>query len=117
MVKCACWKKHLETKPYTVANIKAAVEGDVDRLFAPYLVGRSPNYTPGPDLKIQVALGYWLDEELARICKNEADRRTQGWKYNRLSRSYDIWETAAECLNDVLEDKVEQNRIGHRRWG
>lgn len=117
MVKCACWKRYLETKPYTVARCRAAVEADVDRLFAPYMVGRAPTYSASPELKLQVALGYWLDEELTRIGANEADRRTQGWKYNRLSRSYDIWETAAECLNDVLEGKVEQNRIGHRRWG
>ncbi len=117
ITKCACWKEHLKSKQYTAANVQAAVEADLDNLFAPYMVGRHEGYTPGPDTKRLVALGYWLSQELTKIAANEADRRTQEWKYNRLSRTYDIWETAAECLNDVLEGKVEQNRVGHRRWG
>ena len=115
--KCACWKQYLATKPYTATNVRQAVENNLDRLFAPWMVGRPDNYSPGPDTKLLVSLGYWLTEELTRIGANEADRRTQEWKYNRLSRTFDIWETAAECLNDVLEGRVEQNRVGHRRWG
>lgn len=115
--KCACWKQYLTTKTYTAANVRQAVEADLDRLLAPWMVGRHENYSPGPDTKLLVSLGYFLTEELTKIAANEADRRTQEWKYNRLSRTYDIWETAAECLNDVLEGKVEQNRVGHRRWG
>jgi len=116
-VKCACWKKLLEEKQYTAAKIRQTVEADVDRLFAPWMVGRPETYSPSPDMKSLVALGYWLNEELSRICPDEDDRRTQEWKYNRLSRTYDIWDTAAECLNDVLEGNVEKNRRGHRRWG
>ena len=63
-----------------------------------------------------VALGYWLDQELSKFCLDE-DRRTQIWKYNRLSRTYDIWLTAADVMNEVLDGKVEKNRVGHRRWG
>ena len=102
---------------YTAAGVQAAVEADVDRLFAPWRLGRSETWVPSPDMKLLVALGYWLREELTKLAANEADIRTQLWKYNRLSRTYDIWETAAECLNDVLDNTVEQNRIGHRRWG
>ena len=64
-----------------------------------------------------ISLGYWLNEELVKLGANEADRKTQIWKYNRMSRTYDVWETAAECLNDVLDGIVEQNRRPHRRWG
>ena len=104
-------------EPYTAERCRAAVEADIDRLFAPWREGRSENYTPDPATKQLVALGYWLGEELTRIGMNDADRRTQCWKYNRLSRTYDIWETAAECLNEALAGNVEQNRRGHRRWG
>jgi len=102
---------------YTAQAIRAAVEADLDRLFAPWLVGRSETYAADPGTKNLISLGYWLTEELEKVCANDADRRTQAWKYNRLSRTYDIWETAAECLNDVLDGNVEQNRRGHRRWG
>lgn len=102
---------------YTAEAVRAAVEADIDRLFAPWCVGRSENYTADPATKQLVALGYWLDEELTKIGMNDADRRTQCWKYNRLSRTYDIWQTAADCLNEALEGNVEQNRRGHRRWG
>lgn len=36
---------------------------------------------------------------------------------NRLSRTYDVWQAAAGCLNDVLDGTVEQGRVPHRRWG
>lgn len=116
-VKCACYKKHLETKPYTASNIRARVEPEVDELFKPYLTGRPSGYTTSPSFKFEIALGYWLDRELTRVGASDADRKTQGWKFNRLSRSYDAWETAAECLNDVLEGIVEQDHKPHRRWG
>jgi len=102
---------------YTAADVQAAIETDLDRLLVPWMVGRSPNYTMDAATKHTVAIGYWLDEELRRLQCNDADRKTQCWKYNRLSRTYDIWETAAECLNDVLDGVVEQNRRPHRRWG
>ena len=102
---------------YTAQAVKARVEADVDRLFAPWRVGRPDTWIPDPATKMLVSLGYWLNEELAKVCTNEVDRRTQLAKYNRDSRTYDIWETACDCLNDVLNDNVEQNRRGHRRWG
>lgn len=101
---------------YTADLIKQTVTADVDRLFSPWKVGRAENYSVDPATKNLVALGYWLREELAKVC-NEEDSRTQQWKYNRLSRTYDIWETAAEVMNEALDGNVEQNRKGHRRWG
>jgi hypothetical protein len=105
------------TERYTAAGIRTLVEADLTRLFAPWAVGRPEGWVPDPSTRSLVALGYWLSEELAKVCKSEDDRRTQLWKFNRHSRTYDIWETAAECMNDVLDDNVEQKRRGHRRWG
>lgn len=105
------------TLRYAAASIEAIVVADVDRLFAPWAVGRPTRYSPDPATKRLVALGYWLREELSRLGCNVADIHTQLWKYNRMSRSYDVWQVAAECLNDVLDNKVEQNRVPHRRWG
>ena len=102
---------------YLPATVQAVVEADLDRLFGPWLVGRPPNYSTDKATKRLVALGYWLDEELRRLQVNDTDRKTQLGKYNRLSRTYDVWQVAAECLNDVLDGSVEQGRVPHRRWG
>ena len=99
------------------ATITAIVEAELDRLFAPWLVGRPPNYAVDGATKRLVSLGLWLDEELRRLNVNDVDRKTQLGKYHRLSRTYDIWQVAAECLNDVLDGTVEQGRVPHRRWG
>lgn len=75
---------------YTAQAVRTCVEADVDRLFAPWRVGRPDTWIPDPATKMLVSLGYWLNEELTRVCDNEADVRTQLWKYNRESRTYDI---------------------------
>ncbi len=102
---------------YQPGAVQATVEADLDRLFAPWLVGRPPNYSVDKATKCLVSLGFWLDEELRRLGCSTTDVKTQLAKYNRLSRSYDMWEVAAECLNDVLDGVVEQGRVPHRRWG
>jgi hypothetical protein len=102
---------------YTATGVQFCVLIDIERLFAPWLVGRSPNYNADTATKNTIALGYWLEEELTRIGANDADRRTCVWKYNRLGRTYDIWDTGAAVLNDFIDGNVEQNRRGHRRWG
>jgi hypothetical protein len=66
--------------------------------------------------KYTVATGYWLDRQLTRMGCNDADRKTQGGKYHRQSRTYDIFEIAAECMNEAVRGRVEQNRKPHRRW-
>lgn len=101
---------------WTAQLIKEQVDSDLDRLLQPWMVGRPANYAMDPAAKYTVATGYWLNEKLAVIC-NDADRKTQNGKYHRLSRTYDIFETAAECINEAIEGKVEQNRKPHRRWG
>lgn len=103
-------------KKFTAEEVRTLVEGDLDRLLTPWMVGRAPNYTMDTATKHIVATGYWLERELSEICSDD-DRRTQCWKFNRMSRTYDVWETAAECMNEALEGAVEQNRKPHRRWG
>ena len=106
----------LGTSTWTASQVKAAVDADIDRLLAPWMVGRPANYSMCESAKYTVATSYWLNEQLTPIC-NDADRKTQCGKFHRLSRTYDIFETAAECMNDVAQGKVEQNRKPHRRWG
>lgn len=101
---------------YTPEMIRELVERDIERLFAPWFEGRSENYTVDSATKNIIAIGYWLDEQLSKIC-NDTDRRTQCLKFNRMSRTYDIWEIAAECINEALAGNVQQNRIAHKRWG
>lgn len=102
---------------YTPEGVKEAVESDLDRLFEPWTVGRPSRWSPDPATKRLVSLGFWLDAELVRLGCSDVNRRTQTAKYNRLSRTYDVWQSAADCLNDVLDGTVEQNRVPHRRWG
>lgn len=102
---------------HTSESVKSAVIQDIDRLFAPWLVGRSERYVADSATKITVSIGYWLDEELRKISVTDEDRRTQCWKFNRLSRTYDVWEIAAECINQAIDGQVERNRKPHRRWG
>lgn len=104
------------TSTWTAALVKAAVDADIDRLLQPWMVGRPANYTMDQASRYTVATGYWLNEQLSAIC-NDTDRKTQGGKFHRQSRTYDIFETAAECMNEAIEGRVEQNRKPHRRWG
>ena len=102
---------------YTTESVRAAVMANLERLFAPWAVGRPTNWRPDPATKEIVSLGYFLEEELVKLGTNDVDRKEQLWKYNRHSRTYDPWETAAECLNQVLDGTVLQGRKPHRRWG
>lgn len=101
---------------FTAEQVRIAVENDLERLLTPWMVGRSPTYTMDQTSKLLVATGFWLNEQLSKIC-NDVDRKTQCWKFNRLSRSYDMFEIAAEVMNEALDGNVEQNRKPHRRWG
>jgi hypothetical protein len=107
----------VSTTRYTAASVNEAVLADIDRLFAPWMVGRSENYKTDVATKNIISIGYWMQEELVRIGASDDDRRTQCWKFNRMSRTYDMWETAAECMNEAVDGQVEQNRRPHRRWG
>lgn len=100
----------------TPTSVKEQVDLNLERLLAPWMVGRPDGYSMSSDARYAVAVGRWLDEQLRTLC-NDEDRKTQGWKFSRLSRSYDIFAAAAECLNEALQGTVEQGRRPHRRWG
>ena len=106
------------TERYTSESIRALVEKDRERLFAPWAVGRQEGWIPDPRMKDLITISYWLSEELLRLGANEADRKTQQSYYHRWSRSEEyLWVLAARILNMVLDGAVEQDRIPHRRWG
>ena len=105
-----------EKQKYTPERVKELVEADSARLFAPWAIGRPPGWSTDTNTVALVTAGNWLDEELKKVA-NEADRITQIWRFNRLSRSNDIWESACACINEALDGTVEQGRVPHRRWG
>lgn len=108
----------MRTERYTPEEVRREVDKDRERLFAPYAVGRPTNWNPDQATRDLVATGNWLDEELVRLGVPDADRKTQGWFYNRWTRSNsDYFAVAAEALNTVLDGQVEQDRKPHRRWG
>src|SRR5439155_1319333 len=101
---------------YTPKAVKTAVEEDIDRLFTPWALGRPEGWLPDPATKMLVSLGYWLKKELSKVF-NEIDLRTPLQRYNRKSRTFDMFQVASDVINEALEGKVEQNRKPHRRWG
>ena len=103
---------------YTADIIRLAVDSNIDTLFASYSVGRPVNWTVDVRTKDLVCLAVWLQNELAAIGLSDADRRTQQLKFNRESRSdLDLFECAANIMNEALDGNVEQNRKMHHRWG
>jgi hypothetical protein len=110
------WK--LVRPRYTAESVRAAIEPDRERLFAPYAVGRPTNWACDPRTRDLICIGYWLTEELTRLGVSDHDRRTQQHFYNRWSRSdEDLFDLAARTMNTVLDDEVQQNRVPHHRWG
>jgi hypothetical protein len=107
-----------EVKRYTADSVREAVESRREELFAPYAVGRPTNWCVDLRTKDLVCVGNWLSNELTSIGTSDEDRRTQQWKYNRESRSdNDLFQCAADIMNETLDGKVEKNRIPHHRWG
>jgi len=103
---------------YNAEMIQRAVEEDMANLFNPWTLNRPENWKPDPATKAIISLGYFLDAELKCLLVEPEDRRTLLQKFNRISRSHDIWESAAECLNNVLDEsipKYESRRC--KRWG
>jgi len=103
---------------YTAQSVQEAVDKNREELFAPYAAGRSKNWSYDNQTYNLVCIGNWLSAELTIVAANDKDRITQQLKYNRESRSTkDLFQCAADIMNEVLDDKVEQNRVPHRRWG
>jgi len=103
---------------YTAENVKAAVESNEEELFALYAQGRPEHWKCDTRTKELVCIGNWITAELIALGVSDVDRRTQQAKYHREMRSsYDLFQTASEVMNEVLDGKIEQNRIAHRKWG
>jgi hypothetical protein len=103
---------------YTSDSVRQAVEEKREELFAPYAIGRPVNWVCDSRTKDTVCIANWLALELTSIGVSDEDRRTQQWKFNRESRSdNDLFQCAADIMNEALDGKVEKNRIPHHRWG
>lgn len=103
---------------YTREDVHAAVQADAERLFAPWCIGRPDTWKPDGRTKDTVTVGLWLREELTRMGLSEVDRKTQESVYHRFGRSDgDLFELAADVLNDALEGRIQQGRVPHHRWG
>jgi hypothetical protein len=106
------------TNTYTAENIKEIIEINRESLFASYAVGRPDNWSCDSRTKDLVCIATWLSIELTAIGLSDTDRRTQQCKFNRESRgNIDLFECAANIMNESLAGNVEQNRIPHHRWG
>lgn len=102
---------------YSAENVRAAVMADEERLFAAWSANRPEGWSVDPRTKATVCIGHWMREELAKLVGDE-DRRIQLNAFNRHSRSDDdLYELAAQILNDAAEGKIDRDRKPHRRWG
>lgn len=105
---------------YTAEQIRAAVEADRERLFASWAVGRPEGWTCDQRTKDIVCLQYWLREELTRLLGEgdpEGRRAVEGVFYRATRGATDVFELAAEVMNDAAAGNIERNRIPHKRWG
>lgn len=93
------------------------VNNDADRLFAHYASGRPKNWSCDQRTRDLMRTCKWLEEELRRVGCTQQDQKTQLWKFNRMSRTYDVFEVAAECINEAIAGTIEQGYRPHRRWG
>lgn len=105
-------------KQYAPEEIRAHIDQNRERLFAPYAIGRPPGWNVDSRTKDDVCITAWLREELSRIEIDDLGRRTQEGLYNRLSRGeHDLFTLAAFIMNETLAGKIDRFRVPHRRWG
>lgn len=114
---------------YTVDSIRSAVKLDEDRLFSSWSAGRPIGWTCDQQTKDSVCIDSWISEEIDRLIADgftgpdgvaisEDDRRIQQLTFNRWCRSRDdLFELAAEIMNDVVDGKILRERVPHKRWG
>ncbi len=103
---------------YTAQSVKDVVSREAERLFAPWAVNRHEGWTPGQRTQDVIGIGTWMDEELRRLNIDDEGRKIQLWYFNRWSRSVDdLFECAAEAMNDAVEGRIDRQRRPHRRWG
>lgn len=105
-------------KVYTSHDINEDVARNEERLFAPWMVGRPDGYKADSRTKATVCLSYWLREELTKLGLSEDDRKIQENAFHRWSRSRDdVFELAAEIMNDAASGNILRDRVPHHRWG
>lgn len=103
---------------YSAESVRTIIEENRIRLFESYAVGRPPNWNVDQRTKDIVCISVWLMEELQRIGVDDLGRITQQGVFNRHSRSdLDIFELAAQVMNDAAVDNIDRYRKTHRRWG
>ena len=108
----------VRSEPYTVTEIRIAVEINRERLFAPMAVNRPENWACDPRTRDFVCIGNWIDEEMRALGLDDLGRITQNGQFNRRARSEeDMLAIAVTIMNDVLIDRIDRNRRPHRRWG
>lgn len=105
-------------QPYTVDEVRAIVEANRDHLFSDYSLNRPPGWATDPRTRDFACLTKWLREEMVAMGLDELGQRTQLWQFNRRIRTEeDLFPTATEIMNDTLVNKIDRNRIPHRKWG
>lgn len=109
---------HTVQPSYTSEKICTLVDTNRERLFASYAAGRSKNWSTDQRTRDLVCIGNWMTEEMTRLNLDDKGRVAQQLAFNRASRSAeDLFALASQLMNDVLENKIDRNRIPHRRWG
>lgn len=103
---------------YSADAIEAWVTGESERLFAPWAVGRPEGWKCDSRTRDIVCISFWLMEELTAIGIDNKGRVTQQAQFNRYSRSDEnLWELAAQIMNDSVDGNIDRDRKTHRRWG
>ena len=103
---------------YAADAIQATVNAQSDRLFAPYTANRPKTWACDQRTKDIWCIGTWINEELIRLNVDDRIRIVANGQFHRYSRSdHDLWVLAAECMNDVIEGRIDPNRRSRQRWG
>jgi hypothetical protein len=114
---------------YTADLIRSLVHGQQNHYFASYSEGRPEGWSCDQQVKDAVCISVWMNEELADMVAiqfagadgvliDDDDRRAQQAMFNRWSRSRnDLFELAAEVMNQVVDGTIIRDRVPHKRWG
>ncbi len=105
-------------KVYTPEQIRIEIDSNSERLFSSYSMNRPENWSTDKRTKQLICLGHWLHEELVKLNIDDLGRRVQELQFNRRSRSEeDLFLLVSIIMNETLEDKIDRNRVAHKRWG
>lgn len=103
---------------YDKESVKTDIEQKRERLLSSFVANRPQNWSCDSRTKELISISTWLREEMLLLSLDELGRKTQEGEFNRISRSVeDLYDLAANIMNDVLSDNINRNRRPHRRWG